>query len=78
MTMVADPKPEEQRDRNTGEMTRPDRSFQYYRNHIEHAKLQRAPISRMSEREHAVQTALAFSSMLVIAGASIVMNWLLP
>lgn len=75
--MVADPKPEEQWDRNTGETTRPDRSFQYHRNQIEHAKLHRAPISRMSEHEHAVQTVLVFGSMLLISGASITMGWLL-
>lgn len=48
----------------------PDQSFRCYAARIERAKLYERPRSRRSEREHAVQTSLAFGFMLAVSGAS--------
>lgn len=56
----------------------PDRSSRRALDYVEHAVLQEHRSARLSEREHAVQTALAFGFLLAVSGASIAVSLLLP
>ena len=55
----------------------PNRPFRYYSEYIKHARLKKPPAASFSEREHAVQTALAFGLILAIASVLLVGTWLL-
>lgn len=55
----------------------PEQSFRRDLDPIEHAFLQKRSSGHMSEREHAVQTALAFGFLLAVSGALIAVGLLL-
>lgn len=44
---------------------------------VEHDLSQERPAGRLSEREHALQTALAFGFLLAVSGASMAVGFLL-
>lgn len=54
-----------------------ERSSRSALDHVEHAVLQERPSARLSEREHTVQTALAFGFLLAVSGTSITVSLLL-
>lgn len=55
----------------------PDRSSRHALDQVEHASLHEHPSVLPSEREHAVQTALAFGFLLAVSGALIAVSLLL-